>query len=168
MYLKYFKTYLLLISLLMLVSCSTITPSFSPKAKVISYGIYSTSLEGHIPTNTIFRDIDQMSSAHLIEKTKNVPCLIGTSFGVMFNLDGLDENFLPHNFDIKWEHPLLTASDGRSSLETKYNYPVYYTRNLYIGWGLEEQFELTTGVWILSIYYEDVKILQERFSLVCV
>jgi hypothetical protein len=153
-----------------LISCTTVSHKQSlPSAQLNQYGIFLPEVKPGVPTNTIFKDINITEKPKLINQTTHIPCNLGTRFGVLFDLDGLQEDSITKFLTISWSFPRMVSPDGRVATSTMFQWPIGKKKedwhDLYFDWGLEEKFELVPGNWTIIIYYEDLLLLQQTFII---
>ena len=124
-----------------------------------------------MPANIVSGDIDIVSSHRLVERTREIPCVLGERFGVLFDLENLPGEAQVYQLLVKWEHPLLKSPSGRSSSETTLTWPAYgalhRSRNVYLDWGLEEPFELVSGTYRITVHLGAEKLLEHSFRVAC-
>lgn len=160
------------LTLLALTGCASVQRPIGPTAKLLSYGTYTAEIIQHIPAPTIFRDADLLGEPTLVSQTTNIPCKIGTHFGVLFDVEGLKDEQFPYSLTVVWKFPKLTRPDGEESSETKGRWPIdkpstWATKEIPIGWKFEEPFELVSGTWTVEIYYAEHSILRQSFHVAC-
>jgi len=139
---------------------------------VLAYGIFLAQIIEREPAPTIFRDVDIIAPPTLITQGANVPCQIGTIFGVLFNVEGLTNEQIPYSLTIVWKFPTLRRPDGETSSETRRSWPYdgalsWGTKEISVGWKLEEPFELVSGTWKLEVFHAGHSILKQAFNVTC-
>jgi len=150
------------------IGCATLLEKrLQPTARLNQYGVFSPTVEPGVPTDTIFKDIDYVSNPKLLTLTTRIPCRLGTRFGVLFDLDGLPEDGITKTLTVRWDFPEMLSPTGRKVTSSTFTSPIGATKenwkDLYFDWGLEEDFELVSGNWTISVYYEDMMMLQQVF-----
>ena len=141
-----------------------------PVAVLKAYGRFSAAIDGHTPADTIFKDIDKISTIRLVARTNEVPCIIGERFGVLFDIRGLPMAEGRESLKVVWRYPKMKSSEGRVSRFNEFSWPIAITNgvanNIYLDWGLENSFELVSGQWVIEVYCRDTKLLKQAFAVV--
>jgi hypothetical protein len=102
----------------------------------------------------------------LIECTTNVPARIGTSFGFRVKFPGASSNkVVPCT--AKCFHPELhNPSSGRSSEIDQWDTSGISGENGYIGYTLDNDWELVPGPWTLQVFLDSKLVLEKTFNVV--
>ena len=102
----------------------------------------------------------------LIESTTNVPARIGTSFGFRVKIPGTpSDDVVPCT--AKCFHPKLTdPSSGRSSEVDQWDTSGLAGQDGYIGYTLDNDWELVPGAWTLQVFLDSKLVLEKTFNVV--
>jgi len=102
----------------------------------------------------------------LIQSTTNVPARIGTSFGFRVKFDGKPSDVLVPCM-AKCLHPKLTdPTSGRSSEVDQWNISGLTGKDGYIGYTLDNDWELVPGPWTLQVFLDSKLVVEKTFNVV--
>jgi hypothetical protein len=105
------------------------------------------------------------SKVALIESTTNVPARIGTSFGFRVKFHGITPNEVVP-CAAKCLHPKLTdPSSGRSSEVDQWDTSGSAGQDGYIGYTLDNDWELVPGRWTLQVFQDSQLVLEKTFNV---
>jgi hypothetical protein len=142
-------------------------PSGVPFGHVVTYGLYHSEVIAQIPNKSVFGKVDELGSARHIETTSEVPCSLGTRFGVTFEIRNVREERFPLDLDVVWTHPKLTTSEGVSISRTEHQWEAWNAKGNHLSWLLEEEFERESGEWTIAVSALGEKLIEKRFTLKC-
>jgi hypothetical protein len=128
-------------------------PAIVRSAEIADYGIYRIELTGkQIPVpSTGAGVVDPVSSAVLIAKTDQIPAIVGTTFGMMFILNGTPAG-AEADVDIIVQHPAFKKSNGETT-GTLDKVPWHYGIGKKVGYTytFDEDWEAVPGKWTIEI-----------------
>jgi len=141
------------------------------KGNVFEYGIYNAQRKGRvrtdIATNTgkvITRPVLKLS-----ETTNRIPLLKNTYFAYRFRLLDLPKEAVKKptvNIRKVLIHPMMTLPDGSTS--TGWDRVVRARTSIsqviaFDGYAFNEDYELVEGDWIFQIWFNDKKLVEQKF-----
>lgn len=136
---------------------------------VVDKGIYaieagSETADAGMPTGAI----TAVTTARLIKSTTTIPARIGIEFGLRFVVVGEPEG-AEVTLDIVniYPEPGLRMPDKQTALHTsEYRRTKRVGDTEYLGYGLENGWELVPGTWTFQIWHDGRKLVDENFAVV--
>lgn len=158
---------ILVICIALLMVPSAAWPETVPTIQVIEYGIYTAD------KNSCQRDAQgiqrcKRSNLRHAATTTNVPAEMGVEFGLRYRALGMP-NGTKVSIKRVW---LLPAPGFRAPGAAQPLYRLERLDKTAIGeptlasYGFDDSWELITGPWILEFWYGDVKLGEQRFTVV--
>jgi hypothetical protein len=136
--------------------------------QLLEYGTFrKLSSEGKVSDpGSITGTRHAVAQVALIECTTNVPASIGTSFGFRVKFPGTrSDNVVPCT--AKCLHPeLYNPSSGRSSVIDQWDASGLSGEDGYIGYSLDNDWELVPGPWTLQVFLDSKLMLEKTFNVV--
>jgi hypothetical protein len=135
---------------------------------LVEYGTFRKGQVQHDASapKTITGQMHGVADAVLLERTTEIPAARGTSFGVRIKLVGTPDGVVVPCV-AKCLHPTYTdPASGRTSDTEEWTNAVPIGRATYIGYTLDEDWELMPGRWTLQVSAgPDVRV-EQTFTLV--
>jgi hypothetical protein len=104
------------------------------------------------------------SKVALLERTTNVVARLGTSFGLLVKMPGNPSDVV--QCSAKCFHPKFTdTSTGRSSDLEQWDTPGLGGQEGYIGYTLDNNWELVPGPWTIQVFIDSKLVLEKTFNL---
>lgn len=136
---------------------------------VVDKGIYaieagSETADADTPTGAI----TAVTTARLIESAATIPARIGVEFGLRFVVVGEPEG-AEVTLDIVniYPEPGLRVPGSQTALHTsEYRRTKRVGDTAYLGYGLENDWELVPGTWTFQIWHDGRKLVEETFAVV--
>lgn len=143
-----------------------------PKAHVFQFGLYKASRKGQVkksPGTNTGKIIRKPKLEHL-SMTDRVPLVKETYFGYQYRLFKLPHAVASQPFVQLRKvliHPKMTLPDG--STTTGWDRPFKGRIEVqqvmgFDGYAFNEDYELVEGDWIFQIWYEDRKLIEQKFT----
>lgn len=103
----------------------------------------------------------------LVRSTERIPLMKGAQMYLKYRIWPLPD--LPAYVDLRrvLKHPEMTLPDGSVSTGSDYMIKGKVSVNqviAYTGYGLDEDYELVEGDWVFEIWYQDTKIIEQKFT----
>jgi Domain of unknown function (DUF3859) len=150
-----------------ILGCST-TPVAPITAEISIYGITSSKNELRVPlAESPTKMMRTSNETTVIAKTNEIPMKIGTAFGICAEFSGVSAS---NRSSIKRfiSHPQMKTVDGKT--RTEFSYPAVLktiesvTSDCH-GYGLDYEFELLPGIWIIGYQQNDKLIVSKEFHV---
>jgi len=152
-------------------SGSSKTPDYLNKplrGKVSRAGLYRLVRSGGI-INDASTSTGKSVSRPVVEQINNVqriPLIRGAQMYLQYRIWPLPER--PAYVDLRrvLKHPEMTLPDGRLTMGSDFMIKARNSVNQAIGftgYGLDEEYELVEGEWIFEIWYNDKKMIEQKF-----
>lgn len=102
-----------------------------------------------------------------IKSTERIPLIKGAQMYLQYRFWPLPDQ--PAYVDLRrvLRHPEMTLPDGKVSTGSDYSVKGKVSANQvigYTGYGLDEDYELVEGDWVFQIWYQDNKLIEQRFT----
>jgi hypothetical protein len=103
----------------------------------------------------------------LVRTTERIPLIKGGQMYLQYRIWPLPAQ--PAYVDLRRvvKHPPMTLPDGSVSTGSDYMIKGKISSNqviAYTGYGLDEDYELVEGDWIFEIWYQDKKVIEQKFT----
>ena len=134
-------------------------------AEIVNYGIYRVELTGqHIPMpSTGAGSIHPVSSAILVAKTNQIPAKVGTSFGLMFILNGTPADS-EADVDVIVKHPSFKTPDGKTTAKLdKVTWRYRMDEKVGYTYTFDHDWEAVPGKWSIEIWWRGKMLTSKRF-----
>ena len=134
------------------------------RADVVEYGIYNMTAQGAQPQEgQPAPNYKEAQGPTLITKTDVIPAVLGTSFGFKFKIAGSPSGS-ELVVTVKNYYPSLQKPGSEEIIrEQQYQYKYKIRETGYVGYTLEQDWELAQGDWKFQIYYEDKLLVEKSF-----
>ena len=159
-----FKQIIALIVLVQLSSCTPYHKSINDHnthiaIKELTYGITRGQIVEKEKSNQ-----ENTFDGTLLQKTNNIPAVLGNQFGVLFAVKSNQLVALP--IEIVWILPKVIVNH-RGEQTKRMSSTAMCTANspLWANYGLDVQNEVIKGKWTCQIYYKGTKLYQKKFVL---
>jgi hypothetical protein len=103
----------------------------------------------------------------LVRSTDRIPLIKGVQMYLQYRIWPLPEQVAYANLRRVLKHPPMTLPDGSTSTGSDYMIKGKVSANQaigYTGYGLDEDYELVEGDWIFEIWYQDRKMIEQKFT----
>lgn len=144
------------------------TAAATPTGRVSQYGLYRLVRSGGLVDNPKTSTGKTVSNAviELLRQTDRIPLIKGAHMSLQYRLFNFPDQ--PAYVDLRrvLKHPEMTLPDGTVSTGSDYTIKGRVSVNqviAYTGYGLDEDYELLEGEWIFEIWYEDRKLIEQKF-----
>jgi len=186
--------YLIPIALLLVLGgCETNAPESQDSTEVVASperassgttpGDLDKPLKGHVSRPGLYRlvrssgVIDDPSTGtgkstvkpvvELVRTTERIPLVKGGQMYLQYRIWPLPS--LPAHVELRRvvKHPEMTLPDGSISTGSDYMIKGKISSNqviAYTGYGLDEEYELVEGDWVFEIWYQDKKVIEQKFT----
>lgn len=138
------------------------------KGRVSQYGLYQLVRSGGLVDNEHTSTGKTLSNAVIqqVRQTDRIPLIKGVQMSLQYRLWYFPDQ--PAYVDLRrvLQHPEMTLPDGTVSTGSDYMIKGKVRVNqviAYTGYGLDEDYELLEGEWIFQIWYEDRKLVEQKF-----
>jgi hypothetical protein len=138
----------------------------SQSIKLVEYGTFKKLASGDdAPApGAITGARHATSKVALLERTTNVVARLGTSFGFLVRMPGDASDVV--QCSSKCFHPKFTdPSTGRSSDLEQWDTPGLGGQEGYIGYTLDNSWELVPGPWTIQVFIDSKLVLEKTFNL---
>ncbi|MEN8106833.1 MAG: DUF3859 domain-containing protein [Pseudomonadota bacterium] len=103
----------------------------------------------------------------LVRSTERIPLIKGVQMYLQYRIWPLPDQ--PAWVDLRrvLKHPEMTLPDGSVSTGSDYMIKGRVSVNqviAYTGYGLDEDYELVEGDWVFEIWYQDKKLIEQKFT----
>jgi len=103
----------------------------------------------------------------LVRTTDRIPLIKGSQMYLQYRIWPLPSR--PAYVDLRriLKHPKMTLPDGSFSTGSDYMIKGRISSNqviAYTGYGLDEDYELVEGDWVFEIWYQDKKVIEQKFT----
>jgi uncharacterized protein DUF3859 len=140
-------------------------PAVVRSAEIVDFGIYRIKLTGqHVPQlSTGAGEIHPVSNVVLVTKTNQIPATVGTTFGLMFILNGTPSE-AKTDVDIVVEHPAFQKPNGETT-GTSDKVPWRYRIGERVGYTytFDHDWEAVPGKWAIEIWRGGKKLVAKEF-----
>ena len=159
---------LYLASVLTLVGCA-VGNQVPVTAEIVDYGIERRHDERIIPDpNAASGRIRLVKNFQFIERTTEIPAVLGTAFSMCVEVRGLRRSEWGE-LRLEVTHPDMTSPDGKTwSTQSGNARPGQGTGEsalTCVGYGLDQPFEVVAGHWTLSVKYAGKTLSSKQFTL---
>jgi len=169
------KPWFLIATLLVLIACDQEVAepqgeatAVAPKGRVSQFGLYRLVRSGGLVDNPNTSTGKTVSNAviQLVRQTDRIPLIKGAQMSLQYRLWYFPNQ--PAFVDLRrvLKHPAMALPDGTVSTGSDYMIKGKVSVNqviAYTGYGFDEDYELLEGDWIFEIWYEDRKLIEQRF-----
>jgi len=160
-----------LCSTLLITGMSTVnSASAAPAAEILEFGYYEVQNEGQrYEDNNVTSGVIQAGAiVKLIQQTDIIPIESGRLFGFRFRLKGFTGK---EDIEIREvvTHPPMTRPGQKpsSGFETKLQLIVQRGEfSDYAGYSLNHDYEMVEGEWRFEFFYNDKKLVEQKFKTV--
>lgn len=131
-------------------TASTLAGEVQAEIEIVDWGLTSAKEVGSEASPDTPTGLNRLveGPVNVIRTTKIHAC-IGTSFGILYRIAGMEHlNVLPITVVVL--HPLIRTPDGRSMQKSSWSDSAA-PQQRYAGWVFEENFELVSGPWTISL-----------------
>lgn len=142
----------------------------APGAEIVEFGYYEVQSEGQrFEDPNVTSGITQTGPiVKLIQQTDAIPIEAGRMFGFRFRLKGFTgkEDIVIREIVT---HPSMTRPGQKSSTGYEVKLPLIVRRGElidYAGYRLNHDYEMVAGDWRFEFWYEDKKLLEQKFKTV--
>jgi hypothetical protein len=154
------------LALLMSIALSGLAAA-EPTARITSYGRYDVASTGRPEKaeRTVAGEVRPIDQRRLIQQTDEVVGLLGNTFGMEVDLQGLPPG--PVTLTIRTMHPPLSNPEtGRTMEVSEYDWTVTHRENVYFGFTFDHRWEIGEGEWRKQILYNGKVIAEKTFKVV--
>ncbi len=144
--------------------------SAAPSAEVIEFGYYDVEIVGqrYEDQNATSGVVQTGPTVKLIQQTNAIPLEAGRLFGFRFHLKGFNDK---QDIEIREvvTHPRMTRPGQKASTGFETKLPLLVQSgelNDYAGYSLDHDYEMVEGDWRFEFWYEDKKLLEQKFKTV--
>ncbi len=142
----------------------------SPSAEILEFGYYEVLSEGQrYEDQNITSGITQAgATVKLVQQTDIIPIEAGRLFGFHFQLKGFTGK---EDIELREVvvHPRMTKPGQKASTGYETKLPLIIRSGEltdYTGYSLNHDFEMVAGEWRFELWYEDKKLLEQKFKTV--
>ena len=149
----------------MIASCAT-TPINVTGARVTEAGIYDATIKSTTsdPTAAGSRR-NVIEDFKRVKETTIIPAKEGVRFGFRYRIQGAPED-AKIVLNMRHTHPAITdPSTGIAITQSNYDLKSWIG-DTYTSFKMEKEWEVVTGEWIFQIWYQNEKLLEQRFTTV--
>ncbi len=103
----------------------------------------------------------------LVRTTDRIPLIKGGQMYLQYRIWPLPEQVAYADLRRVLKHPPMTLPDGSVSTGSDYMLKAKVSAQQaigYTGYGLDEDYELVEGDWIFEIWYQDIKMIDQKFT----
>ncbi len=103
----------------------------------------------------------------LVRSTDRIPLIKGVQMYLQFRVWPLPEQTGYADLRRVLKHPAMTLPDGSVSTGSDYMIKGKVSASQaigYTGYGLDEDYELVEGDWVFEIWYQDIKLIDQKFT----
>jgi hypothetical protein len=121
-----------------------------PAVEIVDWGLTGAKEVGSEPSPDTPTGVNRLVEGPVeVTRTTRIHACIGTSFGVLYRVSAADDvGAVPIKVVVL--HPQISTPDGR--LMEKSSWPdTAVSQRRYAGWVFEENFELVSGSWTISL-----------------
>jgi len=113
------------------------------------------------------RNVGKGGNADIVEDTTNVPAVESVEFGLVFKLTGPEPGkSLPIKVVYVYPPSGLKAEDGSGPVfESEFIHSYSVGDNHFIGYTLQEPWELVPGPWLIQLWHRDRKLAEQSLKL---
>ncbi|MBI3774348.1 MAG: DUF3859 domain-containing protein [Gammaproteobacteria bacterium] len=144
--------------------------SAAPGAEIIEFGYYEVQNEGQrFEDPNVTSGVTQAGPiVKLIQQTDDIPIEAGRMFGFRFRLKGFSgkEDIVIREVVT---HPSMSRPGQKASTGYEVKLPLIVRRGElidYAGYSLNHDYEMVEGDWRFEFWYEDKKLLEQKFKTV--
>lgn len=139
------------------------------KAKVNQRGLYRLVRSGGLIDNPATSTGKAVSNPviQLVKSTQRIPLIKGAQMYLQYRFWYLPNRPAYVNFRRVLKHPEMTLPDGSVATGSDYIMKGKVSVNqviAYTGYGLDEDYELVEGDWTFEIWYQDKKMIEQKFT----
>lgn len=139
------------------------------KAAVNQRGLYKLLRSGGIiddPTTSTGKAVSK-PVIQLVKSTERIPLIKGAQMYLQYRIWYLPDQ--PAYIDLRrvLKHPAMTLPDGSVATGSDYTLKGRVSVNQaigYTGYGLDEDYELVEGEWVFEIWYQNKKLVEQKFT----
>ena len=142
----------------------------APSAEILEFGYYEVESEGQRfeDKNATSGIIQTGPTVKLVQQTDLIPIEAGRLFGFRFLLKGFTGK---EDIDIREvvAHPRITRPGQKASTGFETKLPLIVRQGQlsdYAGYSLNHDYEMVEGEWRFEFWYEDKKLLEQKFKTV--
>jgi hypothetical protein len=139
------------------------------KGKVSRPGLYRLVRSGGVidAPNTGTGKAVTKPVVELVRKTERIPLIKGAQMYLQYRIWPLPAQ--PAHADLRrvLQHPKMKLPDGSVSTGSDYMIKGRVSSGqviAYTGYGLDEDYELVEGDWVFQIWYQDKKMIEQKFT----
>ena len=139
------------------------------KGRINQRGLYKLLRSGGVvdDSNTNTGKVTAKPVIQMVESTERIPLIKGAQMYLQYRIKPFPDQ--PVNVDFKQvlRHPEMTLPDGSVSTgaEIPFRGKVKVNQSIgYIGYGFNEDYELVEGDWVFEVWYQDKKMIEQKFT----
>jgi len=139
------------------------------KGIVSQHGLYKLVRSGGIVNDPSTSTGKAVSSPVIqqVKSTQRIPLVKGAQMYLQYRIWSFPDT--PAFVDLRrtLKHPPMTLPDGTVSTGSDYTMKGRVSVNQvvgYTGYGLDEEYELVEGDWVFEIWFDDKKIIEQKFT----
>ncbi len=103
----------------------------------------------------------------LVESTERIPLIKGAQLYLQYRIWYLPDRAGYIDLKRVLRHPEMTLPDGSVTTGSDFTFKAKVSVNQaigYTGYGLDEDYELVEGDWVFEIWYQDKKLIEQKFT----
>jgi hypothetical protein len=138
----------------------------TPKAEIVDFGLTAgrRAESGETAGQSSLSPAQTMTNLRYIERTDRIEARLCRNFGLTVRLIDSVAKALPRRVIVRVLHPLLTAPDGRTSIEDRFPSEVVDGTS-HVGFTFEHEWEMQPGEWVFVISSAGSEIARKAFTI---
>ena len=103
----------------------------------------------------------------LVKSTERIPLIKGAQMYLQYRIKPFPDHPAYVDFRQVLKHPEMTLPDGSVSTGSDIPFKGKVSANQsigYIGYGFDEEYELVEGDWVFEVWYQDKKLVEQKFT----
>jgi len=161
---------LLAASLIVLASCVVPVSSFGAQVDgvdILNYGTYAASDKEGVRSADInaVEQKNQEKDWKLVTKGERIPAKIGTSFGIEYVIKGAPAGEAV-KITLRYLHPTISNPEtGKKYTSQEVSIAALVGKKIHEGYTFDHEWELVSGAWVIQVFYDGRKLVEQYFSV---
>lgn len=143
---------------------------------IIDYGLFQVKRLGRIPDGPLdpsMLTVGNANTVRLLEKTDQVPAVLGTKFGIRYRVTGGKQGdtveietrvLIPGMRKTTVDGPRAPVPDP-AKFTTSWRFPKTIGSITYDGYVFERDWELVPGTWVIQFYHNGIRLAEKSFDV---
>ena len=140
-----------------------------PTGRILQFGVYELVREGKLVESSVTTTGKAISKPTIqqVEQTDRIPAKKDVYFSYQYRLSNLPTSKPVVNLKRVLIHPEITLPDGSKKTGSEYFIKGKLKRGevfAFDGYAFSENYEIVEGDWIFQIWYENQKLIEQKFT----